>query len=286
MNFRASDLLPYVSKFLRFFKIFVGFGLLAFLFVAPEAAPMTSGSCRDGAISQDKKTIATLKLSKTAELPQAGSLPIALVTYTTANRNGSLNYMVRGFVATGDICGDLEFYSDKPVSDGDADLEKAFLSFQMDPNHVPQFSDVASYAQVLFQHNDYGAAAPLFEKALTMVSPDGAPFKSASVARRIMRDQAGMSYGISGDLAKARLIFEKGVAEDPDYPMYYYNLACADAGQQKLTEAKHHLQQAFDRKNNVNPGEAMPVPTEDDSFLPYKNNREFWAFLESLQSGK
>jgi hypothetical protein len=101
-----------------------------------------------------------------------------------------------------------------------------------------------------------------------------------------MRDQAGMSYGISGDLAKSRGIFEKGIADDPDYPLYYYNIACADAGEKKLSDAKLHLQQAFDRRANVNPGEAMPVPTEDDSFLPYKSNQEFWTFLQRLKTGK
>jgi tetratricopeptide (TPR) repeat protein len=116
-----------------------------------------------------------------------------------------------------------------------------------------------------------------------MVPPDGAPFKSARVAIRVMRDQAGMSYGISGNLAKARAIFEKGAAEDPSYPIYYYNLACADAGENKLSEARRHLQQAFDRKANVNPGESMPIPTEDDSFLQHKENKEFWAFLQQLQ---
>jgi hypothetical protein len=39
---------------------------------------------------------------------------------------------------------------------------------------------------------------------------------------------------ISGDFKKARLIFEEGVAEDPIYPMYYYNLACADAGEKSF----------------------------------------------------
>ena len=92
-----------------------------------------------------------------------------------------------------------------------------------------------------------------------------------------MRDQAGMSYGISGDLAKSRSIFEKGIADDPDYPLNYYNLACAEAGEKNLPDAKLHLQQAFDRKAHVNPGEAMPVPTEDDSFLPYKDNPEFYG---------
>ena len=119
-----------------------------------------------------------------------------------------------------------------------------------------------------------------------MVPPDGGSFKSAAVARRVMKDQAGMSYGMVGELAKARTIFEKGIADDPSYPLNYYNLACADAGEKNLSEAKRHLQQAFDRKANVIPGEKMPVPTEDDSFLPYKENREFWSFLQGLTPAK
>ena len=64
--------------------------------------------------------------------------------------------------------------------------------------------------------------------------------------------------------------------------MNYYNLARADAAESKLSGARSHLQQAFDRKANLNPGETMPVPTEDDFFLPYRNNEGFWAFLEGL----
>ena len=119
-----------------------------------------------------------------------------------------------------------------------------------------------------------------------MVPSDGAPFNSAILARRVMRDQAGMSYGISGNLTKSRSIFEKGLADDPSYPLNYYNLACADAGEKKLSDARRHLQQAFDRKANVNPGESMPVPTEDESFLPYKDNREFWTFVQGLQAAR
>ena len=125
------------------------------------------------------------------------------------------------------LCGDLEFYSGKPISDDDADLKKIFLSFHLDPDYAPQFSDVARYAQVLFQAHEYRAAAPIFERALTMVPSDGASFKSATLARRVMRDQAGMSYGISNDFAKARSIFEKGTAEDPDYSINYYNQVIA-----------------------------------------------------------
>ena len=259
---------------------------LAFLFLAPESSPMTSVQCRETTIAQEAKGNATLKILRKSEIPQPGGMPVALAAHTTTNSDGSTTYRVRGFVTSGDICGDLEFYSTHPISDEDASLKKAFRTYRLDTNYTPQFADVALYAQVLFLHHDYSAAAPIFERGLTMVPSDGAPFNSAILARRVMRDQAGMSYGISGNLTKSRSIFEKGIADDPSYPLNYYNLACADAGEKKLSDARRHLQQAFDRKANVNPGESMPVPTEDESFLPYKDNREFWTFVQGLQAAR
>ena len=259
---------------------------LGFLFLAPETAPSTSVKCREAALAQEKKGNATLKIARTSELSGSDGLPVALAEYSSSNRDGSTMYVVRGFVAADDVCGDLEFYSGKRISGDDANFKKAFLGYRFDPNYTPQFSDVVMYAQVLFLHQDYRSAAPMFEKGLAMVPANGAPFQSATFARRVMRDQAGISYGILGVLAKSRSIFEKGIADDPDYPLNYHNLACADAGEKKLSEAKLHLQQAFDRRANMNPGETMPVPTEDDSFLPHKGNREFWTFLQGLKAGK
>src|ERR1700691_6550284 len=80
-----------------------------------------------------------------------------------------------------------------------------------------------------------------------------------------------------------RTLFEKGIAEDPDYPMYYYNLACADAEEKNLSDARKHLIEAYARKANVNVGESMPDPTKDDSFLPYQSNKDFWTFLSGLK---
>ena len=89
--------------------------------------------------------------------------------------------------------------------------------------------------------------------------------------------------GISGDVDGARRVFQDAIKTDPDYPLYYYNLACADAEQGKAKDAKVHLQQAFDRKANILPGEHMPDPTTDDSIAKLKKDKEFWAFVETLK---
>ena len=73
--------------------------------------------------------------------------------------------------------------------------------------------------------------------------------------RCVASDQAGMACGISGDTKKARALYEAAIAKDPDYPLYYYNLVCADAQENRLADARTHLQRAFERKANVIPGE-------------------------------
>jgi tetratricopeptide (TPR) repeat protein len=255
---------------------------LGFLFLFPEQAPLSSAKCRDGVLNPEKKSNATLKVLGTSEIMQPGSLPVSLVSYSTQGRNGKLAYMVRGFVATGDICGDLEFYSDRPISAGDADLKKTFTSYQFVENYAPGFNDAFVYAQILYKAHLYKAAAPIFETALGRLKQ--APGVDVSTTKRVMTDQAGMAYGLSGNIKKARTIFENGIAEDPGYPMYYYNLACADAEEKNLDAARKHLREAFDRKTNVLQGESMPDPTTDESFLPFRGNKDFWTFLEGLRS--
>ena len=127
---------------------------LGFLFLAPENAPMTSGTCRDGVLAQEKKANATLKIVRTSEIRQQAWVPVTVVTYTATNLDGSLAYRVRGFVASGDICGDLEFYSHDQISDQDADLNQALQSLRLDPEYPPQFGDLALYAQLLIRQHD------------------------------------------------------------------------------------------------------------------------------------
>ena len=252
------------------------FTFLGFLFLFPAQAPMTSAKCRDGVLGPAKiKPVASIQMSR------SDGPPVELVSYVGQGRDGKLVYSVRGFLALGDICGDLEIYGNDVSVISDPNLKKMWDTYRFDSNYSPQFKDVSLYAEILYQNHMYQAAGPVFEQALTMLGEDKS--KDQLMWRRLTTDQAGMAYGLAGNIPKARAIFEAALAKDPEYPMYYYNLACADAGEKKLAEARNHLQQAFAHKANVIQGETMPDPTTDDSFLPYRDNKQFWAFIESLR---
>jgi hypothetical protein len=145
---------------------------LGFLFLVPEQAPLTGAKCRDGAIQPEAKSNPTLKILVTRELARPNNPPVELVSYTEQGRDSKLEYVVRGFVATGDICGDLEFYSGGAISTDDADLKTIFQSYSFDSAYTPQVNDVLLYAQVLYQSGMYKAAAPIFEQALAKLSND------------------------------------------------------------------------------------------------------------------
>lgn len=253
-----------------------GLTYLIFLFVVPGQQSLTSAKCRDSELGVARRDSVNFKIIDTSEIQRPADLPIALANYSAGK--DKTWYSARAFVATSNICGDLEFYDQSPVSTSDPRVKRILDTFRLDPAYIPQFRDVFLYAQVLYKAQQYSAAAPIFQQALGMLHEG----KDQITWIRVTTDQAGLAYGISGNIGKAREIFTSAIAKDPDYPLYYYNLACADAEQNKLADARLHLQQAFARKANIIPGESMPDPTKDDSFTPYRNNKHFWTFIESL----
>ena len=99
-------------------------------------------------------------------------------------------------------------------------------------------------------------------------------------------DNLGMSYGITGDLQKARETFEYGASKDPTYPLFYYNLACTYAEMHDGARAESYLKKAFDNKANVLPGETMPDPRTDDSFTDLMKDKEFRDLAEGLTKSR
>jgi tetratricopeptide (TPR) repeat protein len=99
---------------------------------------------------------------------------------------------------------------------------------------------------------------------------------------RVLLDNLSIAYGITGDLAHARETLNYGVSKDPDYPLFYYNLACAAAEKGAVSDAEKYLRLAFDRRANTIPGETFPDARVDDSFQKLLLQKDFRQFLNTL----
>jgi tetratricopeptide (TPR) repeat protein len=92
---------------------------------------------------------------------------------------------------------------------------------------------------------------------------------------RVLIDNLGMAYGMLNDLERAKTTFQFGITQDPAYPMFHYNLACAYAELNDLDSALADLKTAFTNRQNGIPGEGMPDPAKDSSFERYLGDTRF-----------
>jgi len=139
--------------------------------------------------------------------------------------------------------------------------------------------ELAAEGSRLYIQRDYKGAIGPYSQALELekVNP-----KLEKPLWYVLVDNLGMSYGITGDLQKAKETFQYGVNKDPTYPIFYYNLACAYAELGDAMEAGNYLKKAFEYKANVLPGENIPDPRKDDSFKKLMKNKEFQELAETL----
>lgn len=131
-----------------------------------------------------------------------------------------------------------------------------------------------------FVRRDYKNAIEPYRKALELEK------QSQQLSHdlwRVLIDNLGMAYGISGDLKSAKETFEYGLSKEPDYPMFHYLMACTYAEQNDLDNAILYLKQAFARKQNMIRGEHIPDPSTDNSFQRFMKNEKFLAALKELE---
>jgi len=101
----------------------------------------------------------------------------------------------------------------------------------------------------------------------------------------VLVDNLGMAYGMTGDLENARKTFEYGIQAEPDYPLFYFEMADYYAEKGDARNAMGFLKKAYERRANLIPGETFPDPRADDSFKNLLKNKEFRDFVDNLMKG-
>jgi tetratricopeptide (TPR) repeat protein len=102
----------------------------------------------------------------------------------------------------------------------------------------------------------------------------------------VLVDNLAMAYGITNDFANSQRVIAYGISKDPNYPLFYYNLACIAGEQGDVRSAKANLKLAYDRRANALPGEFVPNARTDGSFQKLMQDKDFQQFADALYSGK
>jgi tetratricopeptide (TPR) repeat protein len=143
----------------------------------------------------------------------------------------------------------------------------------------PETLALMQAASRFYLDRDYKRAIPPYQRALDLEKKERTLNQNLW---RVLIDNLGMSYGISGDLKKAKETFEYGLSKDPKYPMFHYNLACTYGEMDDVDNAITYLKSAFENKQNMIKGERFPDPWTDSSFQRFMNNDKFVGALREM----
>ncbi|HEY0003628.1 MAG TPA: thermonuclease family protein [Pyrinomonadaceae bacterium] len=134
-------------------------------------------------------------------------------------------------------------------------------------------------ASAYYLQRDFARAIPLYRKALELEKRQRTLNKNFW---KVMVDNLGMAYGVTGDLKNALETFQYGLSQDPTYPMFHYNMACTYAEMGEMDKAISYLRRAFEYRANMIRGERLPDPTRDSSFRRFMGNEKFINALQEM----
>ena len=199
---------------------------------------------------------------------------------------------VHAYLRGGELCAEVHL-SKAGFNPRDQQLfEDVLNSVRLIPDQVSAPAEAASgtrdrdsqyyFAQgsKSYLQQDYSTAANSYQKALDLEKQRRALSKDNFL---VLIDNLGMSYGMSRKLAEAKATFEYGLTQDPEYPMFYYNMACVAGEKGKMGDALEQLKLFYKYKANMIQGESLPDPLKDDSFRYFVDDPKFVKEVHEMQ---
>ncbi|MBE3110572.1 MAG: tetratricopeptide repeat protein [Acidobacteria bacterium] len=246
-------------------------------FIEKAAKPGDSKACREHYWKLTKRSPLKMK-----EVRMYESGPMAIVEYLIPEVGTvKVNQKhINAYLAVGDYWIDVHLSQIFHKPGPEDPLTSILETIGINDSYVPTVKEHFAYASYYYLKEDYLRAARHYEQVLGRNEPQPTLDRKSW---RIVVDQLGMSYGLSDESAKAKDLFEWAIKIDPEYPMFYYCLACASAEMDNPEEALRNLRLAYQYKANMLPGEPFPNPKTDPSFKKYLKDKRFRAELEKMK---
>jgi tetratricopeptide (TPR) repeat protein len=134
-------------------------------------------------------------------------------------------------------------------------------------------------ADLYYLENRFDSAAAEYLKARAL---DDSQKKLSRADRNLLLDGLGLSQAQGRHYDEAIASYKAAIAEDPEYALFEYNLACTYAMKGDLDSALPHLTKSWELRDSLPNGVEFPDPRKDDSFKRYWNDSRFKAAVENI----
>jgi tetratricopeptide (TPR) repeat protein len=166
------------------------------------------------------------------------------------------------------------------VSGEEGLFNQILASIRFNESYRPTALDLLEYGNLSLFRKEYPGAISYYRKALDL---DKHRMTLGRQGWILLVDQLGMAYELSGDFVKAQETYEWAISQEPEYPMFFYNLACAYAEMGKMDQALRNLRLAYKYKTQILADQKFPNPMSDSSFKKYLDNKIFMAELQKME---
>jgi tetratricopeptide (TPR) repeat protein len=170
------------------------------------------------------------------------------------------------------------YWVDVHLSRGDfkpddaAKLQAIVKSIRFNDHFAPTTAEWANWGCFFMSKTNYADALRCNEKG--WAQEQSHPTLSRK-QRVFLLNNLIVSHGNLGNNEKAKTLSELGLRLEPEYPSFYYDLACAQAELGNKAQALESLKKTLQNKAKLFSDDELPDPKTDSSFSKYSNDPDF-----------
>src|SRR5688572_1991538 len=127
---------------------------------------------------------------------------------------------------------------------------------------------------------DHGGASLHYKRAFEIERDEQKLEKKQFYA---LISKLSIAYARAGDTKSARVTTAYGLSKKYDHALFHYALASSYAVEGDEMNALHHLENAYEFKNKLGPGEILPDPLTDESFAGLSDSTAFKSAVARMK---
>jgi len=211
--------------------------------------------------------------------------------YTSNGTEGPAQHLY-AYLGSRDLCAQVNLTKPNFAPDDQKIFEQILASVRLLPDEsgikVPgqaqeSSSSLVAQGDEAREQSNYAAAARFYERAFAMEKATRT-FENDAFLDLISR--LGFAYRMNGNVAKAKDTLEYGLSQNPDYPIFHYDLACTYAQMGQVDESVGHLRTAYQHRAKVAPTQLPANPAEDGCFARIASDPRFVDAVQKLDEAQ